>query len=290
MNIRMLRRTRRQVASTLDDAIDKIEDATRALGKEADKAGGEMGAELAALPEQLQGLRRSIVETVEPYRPPKRYRPYVQLGLLVTVVAAVIAIVMRRRQSAARSAGGGLLIGPGTSPVLATMGSTARSRRHPGRNPSTRSNRVRGRVSGLRRLGDIGSGRPHAESWRTGLFRLPGPGVGRRVDPASGGEWLVTLSRRRRSGLARPSGGDVSGRSLPQGSSRCRRGCAVPDRGGDMRAVTVVPKTAGSLLVEEVPEPDVQLGSVLVEALAVGICGTDLEDRRRPIRMATAGA
>ena len=44
-----------------------------------------------------------------------------------------------------------------------------------------------------------------------------------------------------------------------------------------MRAVTVVPGTVGSLLVEEVPEPDVRLGSVLVEALAVGICGTDVE-------------
>ena len=105
MNSRTLRRTRRQVASTLDDVIDKIEDATSVLGKQVDRAGGEVGAELAALSEQMQGLRRSIVETVEPYRPPKRYRPYVQLGLLVTVVAAVIAIVMRRRQSAARSAG-----------------------------------------------------------------------------------------------------------------------------------------------------------------------------------------
>ncbi|HEY0816964.1 MAG TPA: glucose 1-dehydrogenase [Pseudonocardia sp.] len=44
-----------------------------------------------------------------------------------------------------------------------------------------------------------------------------------------------------------------------------------------MRAVTVVPGTAGSLLVEDVPEPDLRLGSVLVEALAVGICGTDVE-------------
>ena len=44
-----------------------------------------------------------------------------------------------------------------------------------------------------------------------------------------------------------------------------------------MRAVTVVPGTAGSLRVEEVPEPDPGLGSVLVEALAVGICGTDAE-------------
>jgi D-arabinose 1-dehydrogenase-like Zn-dependent alcohol dehydrogenase len=44
-----------------------------------------------------------------------------------------------------------------------------------------------------------------------------------------------------------------------------------------MRAVTVVPGTSGSLRIDEVPEPDVRLGSVLVEALAVGICGTDIE-------------
>jgi len=44
-----------------------------------------------------------------------------------------------------------------------------------------------------------------------------------------------------------------------------------------MRAVTVVPGTAGSLRIDEVPEPDERLGSVLVEALAVGICGTDAE-------------
>src|SRR4051794_37795514 len=44
-----------------------------------------------------------------------------------------------------------------------------------------------------------------------------------------------------------------------------------------MRAVTVVPGTTGSLRVEDVPEPDTGLGSVLVEALAVGICGTDAE-------------
>jgi glucose 1-dehydrogenase len=44
-----------------------------------------------------------------------------------------------------------------------------------------------------------------------------------------------------------------------------------------MRAVTVVPGVAGSLRLEEVPEPDAGSGSVLVEALAVGICGTDVE-------------
>ena len=44
-----------------------------------------------------------------------------------------------------------------------------------------------------------------------------------------------------------------------------------------MKAVTVVPGTAGSARLEEVPEPDPALGSVLVEALAAGICGTDAE-------------
>ncbi len=44
-----------------------------------------------------------------------------------------------------------------------------------------------------------------------------------------------------------------------------------------MQAVTVVPGSAGSLRLDDVPEPDPQLGSVVVEALAVGICGTDAE-------------
>ena len=44
-----------------------------------------------------------------------------------------------------------------------------------------------------------------------------------------------------------------------------------------MRAVTVRPGTARSVSLEEVPEPDLALGSVLVEALAVGVCGTDAE-------------
>ena len=44
-----------------------------------------------------------------------------------------------------------------------------------------------------------------------------------------------------------------------------------------MEAVTVAPGTAESVRLEEVPEPDVSTGSVVVEALAVGICGTDAE-------------
>ena len=36
-------------------------------------------------------------------------------------------------------------------------------------------------------------------------------------------------------------------------------------------------KEAGSARYEEFPEPDVREGSVLVEAVAVGVCGTDAE-------------
>jgi len=44
-----------------------------------------------------------------------------------------------------------------------------------------------------------------------------------------------------------------------------------------MKAITVEPKKAGSARLEEVQEPDVRNGSVLVEAVAVGVCGTDVE-------------
>ena len=44
-----------------------------------------------------------------------------------------------------------------------------------------------------------------------------------------------------------------------------------------MKAVTVEPGVAGSVRYEEVPEPDESTGSILVEAVAVGICGTDVE-------------
>lgn len=44
-----------------------------------------------------------------------------------------------------------------------------------------------------------------------------------------------------------------------------------------MKAITVEPKVPGSARFEEVPEPDVRNGDVLVEAIAVGVCGTDVE-------------
>jgi threonine dehydrogenase-like Zn-dependent dehydrogenase len=44
-----------------------------------------------------------------------------------------------------------------------------------------------------------------------------------------------------------------------------------------MRAVTVVPQQPRSLTLSEVPEPTEGQGEVLVDVLAVGVCGTDLE-------------
>src|SRR5206468_3283282 len=59
-------------------------------------------------------------------------------------------------------------------------------------------------------------------------------------------------------------------REAPLGSQRVREG-------GVMKAVTVQPGVAGSVRFEDVLEPDESTGSILVEAVAVGICGTDVE-------------
>ena len=44
-----------------------------------------------------------------------------------------------------------------------------------------------------------------------------------------------------------------------------------------MKAITVEPKKVGTAQLEEIPEPHELEGSVLVEAIAVGVCGTDVE-------------
>ena len=44
-----------------------------------------------------------------------------------------------------------------------------------------------------------------------------------------------------------------------------------------MKAITVEPKKPGSAKWEEVPEPDILQGSILIETIAVGVCGTDVE-------------
>ena len=47
--------------------------------------------------------------------------------------------------------------------------------------------------------------------------------------------------------------------------------------GEAMRAITVVPGQQGSVVLTDVPEPPPADGPVLVQARAIGICGTDLE-------------
>ncbi len=44
-----------------------------------------------------------------------------------------------------------------------------------------------------------------------------------------------------------------------------------------MKAITVEPRKPGTARLEEIPEPGPSEGSVLVEAVAVGVCGTDVE-------------
>jgi len=44
-----------------------------------------------------------------------------------------------------------------------------------------------------------------------------------------------------------------------------------------MKAITVEPKKPGTARFEDFPEPDMREGSILVEAIAVGVCGTDVE-------------
>jgi threonine dehydrogenase-like Zn-dependent dehydrogenase len=44
-----------------------------------------------------------------------------------------------------------------------------------------------------------------------------------------------------------------------------------------MRALTVIPEKANSLELSDVPEPEAHEGDVLVDVVAVGICGTDAE-------------
>jgi threonine dehydrogenase-like Zn-dependent dehydrogenase len=44
-----------------------------------------------------------------------------------------------------------------------------------------------------------------------------------------------------------------------------------------VKAITVEPRKPGTARLEDVAEPDVRSGSVLVEAIAVGVCGTDVE-------------
>ena len=47
-----------------------------------------------------------------------------------------------------------------------------------------------------------------------------------------------------------------------------------------MRALTIKPMVADSLAVEDVPDPTPHDGDLLVDGLALGVCGTDKEIKR----------
>jgi glucose 1-dehydrogenase len=52
---------------------------------------------------------------------------------------------------------------------------------------------------------------------------------------------------------------------------------SIADYSCGMRAITVVPGQKGSARVDDVPEPPSSAGSVLVQGLTLGMCGTDME-------------
>jgi len=56
-----------------------------------------------------------------------------------------------------------------------------------------------------------------------------------------------------------------------------------------MKAITVEPGKPGTARLEDIPEPDPREGSVLVEAIAVGVCGTDAEIAEGKYGWAPAG-
>ena len=56
-----------------------------------------------------------------------------------------------------------------------------------------------------------------------------------------------------------------------------------------MKAITVEPKKPGTAAYMDVPEPDIHEGSILVEAVAVGVCGTDVEISEGKYGWAPAG-
>jgi len=56
-----------------------------------------------------------------------------------------------------------------------------------------------------------------------------------------------------------------------------------------MKAITVEPKQVGTAMLEEIAEPTIDTGSVLVEAVAVGVCGTDAEIAEGKYGWAPAG-
>src|SRR3954447_8003168 len=57
-----------------------------------------------------------------------------------------------------------------------------------------------------------------------------------------------------------------------------------------MRALTTIPLTASSLEVSDVPDPSPAEGDLLVDGIAVGVCGTDKEIARGEYGWAPPGS
>jgi threonine dehydrogenase-like Zn-dependent dehydrogenase len=57
-----------------------------------------------------------------------------------------------------------------------------------------------------------------------------------------------------------------------------------------MRAITVIPGSGGTALLDDVDEPAAADGGVLAEVLAIGVCGTDVEILRGEYGWAPAGS
>ena len=56
-----------------------------------------------------------------------------------------------------------------------------------------------------------------------------------------------------------------------------------------MKAITVEPKKPGTVRYEDIPEPDVREGSILVEAIAALCLWNGCRDRRRQIWLGATG-
>ena len=103
------------------------------------------------------------------------------------------------------------------------------------------------------------------------------PGWAQATRPAGPGSWprliqLYGLLDPKRALEVGKQAGFVQGTRGPGGEEMKRAGTEET-----MKAITVEPKKAGTARLEEIPEPDERDGSVLVEAVAVGVCGTDIE-------------
>lgn len=61
-----------------------------------------------------------------------------------------------------------------------------------------------------------------------------------------------------------------------------------------MQALTVIPRQAGTIRLQDIEEPAPADGDLLVQTVAIGVCGTDLDivaglDRLAPGRRRAAG-